>query len=363
MNARTQISRISRSLLVLPAAFFMLTGCRTTDQGGTQPKPAPDPVTVNKPAPKPTPVPPKPAPAMAAQYVKNTDLAPSRLRSMGSDTMDNLMEYWGEAFRKHQPKVRVYHEGKGSGTATPALVEGRSDLGPMSRALKEAEIADFKAKYGYEPTQCRVAIDALAVYVHPSNPIARMGLDFEQLDAIFSKSRLRGHKEDIVTWGQLGLSGEWANAPIKLYSRNSASGTYGFFKNTVMTKKGEYKDNKTQLAGSSLLVNAVAKDKYGIGYSGIGYKTDAVATVALSAKPGEKKYPAESEYAYSGQYPLARFLYLTVACKPGTQVAALQGEFMRFVYSREGQEIVKRDGFFPVSAKIRAEDLGKLGVK
>lgn len=281
-----------------------------------------------------------------------------RLRSIGSDTMDNLMAYWGEAFKAYHPGLQVYHEGKGSSTAPPALAENRSDFGPMSRAMKKAEVDEFKAKFGYEPTPFRVAVDAIAVYVHPDNPVAKSGLDFNQLDAIFSADRKRGHSE-VKTWGDVGLKGAWARAPIRVYSRNSASGTYGVFQKSVLDK-GDYKATNIELEGSSELVQSVAKDKYGIGYSGIGYKTSAVAVVPLSAEPGEEKYPPDAQYAYTGQYPLARFLYLTVNHKPGTAPSDLHREFMTFVYSSGGQFLVTKDGFYPVSSKIAAEDMAQL---
>lgn len=282
-----------------------------------------------------------------------------RMRSVGSDTMDKLMELWADGFKVHHPGIRLYHQGRGSSTASPALTEGRSDFGPMSRKIKDKEVNAFSAKFGYEPTQLPVALDALAVYVHPSNPIAQSGMDFGQLDAVFSSTRKRGADADIVTWGQLGAEGEWSNAPIHVYSRNSASGTYGFFKDRVL-KKGDYKKTNTELVGSAELVKAVELDKFGIGYSGIGYKTDAVATVPLSEKAGEEKVPAQGENAASGTYPLARFLYLTINKNPGEKAADLQREFITYVYSEEGQKLVTQDGFFPVGEKNAVANLQKV---
>ncbi len=287
------------------------------------------------------------------------DAVVGRLRSIGSDTMDKLMQLWEEGFQKHHPSIRLYHEGKGSSTAPPALIEGRSDFGPMSRDIKSSEVEQFKAKFGYEPAQMRVAIDALAVYVHPDNPIVEQGLDFQQLDAIFSSTRNRGAKQDILTWGDLGLTGKWLNAPINVYSRNSASGTYGFFKDHVL-KKGDYRKTNRELVGSEALVTSVGQDLYGIGYSGIGYKTSQVATVPLSEEPQAEKFPAEKEYAYSGKYPLARFLYLTVNIPPSGDTPIMQREFMTYVYSREGQSIVAQDGFYPLSPEIATEELANL---
>src|SRR5690606_9156851 len=162
------------------------------------------------------------------------------IKSVGSDTMNNLMTYWSEGFRKHYPNVRVEIEGKGSGTATPALIEGTANFGPMSRPFKQSEINDFEAKFGYKPTQMGTSLDMLAVFVNKDNPIE--GMTLAQVDAVFSKTRKSGAKSDITTWGPLGLSGEASKAPIVIYGRNSASGTYGFFKEHALAK-GDFKDS------------------------------------------------------------------------------------------------------------------------
>src|SRR5262245_3946923 len=148
------------------------------------------------------------------------------INSIGSDTLNNVMTLWAEGFKAMYPNVKIGIEGKGSSTAPPALIEGTAQFGPMSREMKPTEIDAFEKKYGYKPTQIRVAIDALAVYVHKDNPAT--GMTLSTVDGIFSSTRKRGGK-DIKNWGQAGLTGEWANKPISLYGRNSASGTYGFF--------------------------------------------------------------------------------------------------------------------------------------
>jgi len=316
-----------------------------------------------------TPIAAAPAPSVAAPAVpsvesaaaggyKPTAVLTGRLRSIGSDTMDNLMANWEKDFQRFHPGIRFFHEGKGSSTAPAALLEGRSDFGPMSRPLKTSEIEAFKAKFGYEPTSLRVAIDAIAVYVHPSNPIATKGLSVEQLDAIFSSDRKLGHP-DVTTWGQLGLTGEWANAPIRVYSRNSASGTYGFFREAVLAG-GNFKTTNKELPGSEAVVDSVASDPYGIGYSGIAYKKPTVATLPLAAKSGAESFPPEDQYAYTNQYPLARFMYIVLNHKPGAAPIPLHQEFAAYLFSPEGQAFVAKEGFYRVSSKIAAEDLAKL---
>lgn len=281
------------------------------------------------------------------------------IKSVGSDTMNNLMTLWAEGFLKMYPNVQVEIEGKGSSTAPPALIQGTSTFGPMSRPMKDKEIDAFEKQYGYKPTALPTSIDMLAVYVHKDNPIK--GLTLAQVDAIFSKNRKAGYAKDIVTWGDAGLTGEWADKPISLYGRNSASGTYGFFKEHVLAN-GDYKDSVKEQPGSASVVQGVANDKYAIGYSGIGYKTADVKAVPL-AHEGDKFIPASAEYAYTGEYPLQRFLLLTVNYKPRAELDPLRREFIRYIFSRQGQQDVVKDGYFPVSNKIAERALGAVGIQ
>lgn len=293
-------------------------------------------------------------------YTKGASGVSGNVKSIGSDTMNNLMTLWAEDFRKQYPNVQVEIEGKGSSTAPPALIAGTANFGPMSREMKNQEIDEFEAKYGYKPTGLRTSIDMLAVYVHKDNPIE--SLTMQQIDAIFSKTRKGGHATDITTWGQLGLTGEWANKPISLYGRNSASGTYGYFKEHALFK-GDYKDGVKEQPGSSSVVQGVASDRYGVGYSGIGYKTADVKAVPIKADANTPAVTATPENAYTGKYALARFLYVYVNHKPGTELDPLRREFIRFMFSKQGQESVVKDGYYPVNAKIAGEELAKLGIE
>ena len=279
------------------------------------------------------------------------------LNSVGSDTMNNMMTLWAETFRKFYPSVKIQVEGKGSSTAPPALISGTSQFGPMSRAMRTTEIDQFEAKYGYKPTELRTSYDALAVYVHKDNPIEKLTL--AQVEAIFGKSRRRGYKQNITTWGQLGLTGDWANRPISTYGRNSASGTYGFFKEHVL-KNGDYKDSVKEQPGSASVVQGVTEDRYGIGYSGIGYRTSGVKAVPLAET--EKGPYSDGAYAdvQSGKYPLWRFLFLYMNKAPGKPLDPLQAEFIKLLYSKEGQEAVVKDGYMPLSAKTSGEELAKV---
>ncbi|MBK6403619.1 MAG: phosphate ABC transporter substrate-binding protein PstS family protein [Holophagales bacterium] len=293
----------------------------------------------------------------AIQPYKPVSGVSGNLSSIGSDSLNNLMTLWAEKFNKMYPNVKIQIEGKGSSTAPPALISATAQLGPMSRAMKGSEIDEFEKKYGYKPTQVRVAVDALAVFVNKDNPVAC--LTMQQVDGAFSKSRRAGYKENVKTWGQLGLTGDWASRPVSLFGRNSASGTYGFFKEHVL-KNGDYKDEVKEQPGSASVVQGVTVDRYAMGYSGIGYATAGVKALPLAAKQGDKCYPASPEEAYSGNYPLARFLYVYVNRAPGKPLDPIVGEFLKLVLSKDGQEVVVKDGYFPLPSKIEQEELAKL---
>jgi phosphate transport system substrate-binding protein len=299
--------------------------------------------------------PPKLDPAL--QPYEQTSGVSGNINSIGSDSLNNVMTLWAETFSKFYPNAKVQIEGKGSSTAPPALIAGTAQLGPMSRAMKGTEIDQFEKKYGYKPTQIRTSVDALGVFVNKDNPIKC--LTITQVDAVFSKSRRQGYKEDITTWGQLGLTGEWAAKPISLYGRNSASGTYGFFKEHTL-KNGDYKDTVKEQPGSASVVQGVTVDRFAIGYSGIGYATAGVRAVPLAEKEGAQCYEADPDNAYSGNYPLSRFLYVYVNRAPGKPLDPLTREFVKLVLSREGQEVVVKDGYYPIPATIAKEELGKI---
>ena len=294
--------------------------------------------------------------ANLASYQKVSGIS-GNLSSVGSDTMNNMMTLWAETFRRAYPNVKVQIEGKGSSTAPAALIAGTAQFGPMSRQMRATEIDQFEAKYGYKPTELRSSYDALAVYVNKDNPIAKMTL--AQAEAVFSKSRKRGYKEDIKTWGQLGLTGDWANRPISLYGRNSASGTYGFFKEHTL-KNGDYKNTVKEQPGSASVVQGVTEDRFGIGYSGVGYKTSGVKAVPLADTDNGPFSDGAYADVQSGKYPLWRFLYIYVNKAPGKPLDPLVAEFVKLIYSKEGQEVVVKDGYMPLSAAQAQAELAKL---
>ncbi len=282
-----------------------------------------------------------------AEYAKSGGVT-GNLNSIGSDSLNNLMTLWAEKLNQFYPNVKIQIEGKGSGTAPPALISGTAQVGPMSREMKPTEIDEFEKKYGYKPTPLKVAVDCLAVFVNKDNPLK--GLSLEQVDGIFSKTRSRGG-EEIVTWGQLGLTGEWANKPISIYGRNSASGTYGFFKEHAL-QNGDFKDQVKEQPGSASVVQSVTADRYAIGYSGIGYKTAGVIAIPIAKEEGGTLVEPTQKTAYSGEYPLSRFLMVYINKQPGKPLEPLTSEFIKLVLSKQGQEVVVKDGYYPLTSSL-----------
>ncbi len=288
---------------------------------------------------------------------KATSGISGNLSSVGSDTLANLMTLWAESFKRSYPNVNIQIQAAGSSTAPPALTEATSNFGPMSRKMKSKEIAAFEDRYGYKPTAIPVAIDALAVYVNKDNPV--QGMSIPDVDAVFSSTRKCGTDKDITKWGALGLTDNWKNRDIQIYGRNSVSGTYGYFKKKALCK-GDYKNNVNEQPGSASVVQSVSSSVNGIGYSGIGYKTSGVRAVPLTKKAGGQYIEATPENAVSGKYPLSRFLYVYVNKHPNKELAPLDKEFIKLVLSKQGQEIVIKDGYIPLPKKVVAKYLGEI---
>ena len=282
------------------------------------------------------------------EYTKTSGVA-GNLSSVGSDTLANLMTLWAEDYRRLYPTVKVQIQAAGSSTAPPALTEGTSNFGPMSRKMKDKELAAFENKYGFKPTAVPVAIDALAVYVHKDNPIS--GLSIADVDAVFSSTNKCGRRTSIDTWGEAGLSGAWKKRDIQIFGRNSVSGTYGYFKKKALCK-GDYKNTVNEQPGSASVVQSVSTSINGIGYSGIGYKTASVRAVPLRKKDSDDYIVANAETAATGVYPLSRFLYVYVNKSPNKALPPIEREFLNMVLSQQGQKVVVKDGYIPLPAKV-----------
>jgi len=280
------------------------------------------------------------------------------LSSVGSDTLANLVTLWAESYKRQYPNLNIQIQAAGSSTAPPALTEGTAGIGPMSRKMKDAELQAFEQRFGYQPTAVPVAIDALAIFVNKDNPLRQLTL--EQVDAIFSSTRLCGGPHELKTWGDLGLTGDWAKRPIQRFGRNSVSGTYGYFKEAALCR-GDFRANVNEQPGSASVVQAISQSLAGIGYSGIGYQTASVHTLAL-ARQGTTDFVADNqENTLSGRYPLARYLYVYVNKAPNRPLNPLEGEFLRLILSRSGQEAVVKDGYIPLPAAVVQQALKTLG--
>ncbi|MFP5431106.1 MAG: PstS family phosphate ABC transporter substrate-binding protein [Gammaproteobacteria bacterium] len=290
-------------------------------------------------------------------YQKTTGVS-GNLSSIGSDSLNNLMTLWAESFKKQYPNVNIQIQGAGSSTAPPAMEQGTANFGPMSRAMKDNEIQAFEKKHGYKPTAVTVAIDALAVFVHKDNPIKGLSMPF--VDAAFSATRKCGYEKEVTKWGQLGVKGALANQNLQLFGRNSVSGTYGYFKENALCK-GDFKKNVNEQPGSASVVQSVSTALNGIGYSGLGYKTSSVRTVPLKGSDGEF-YDANEKNALSGKYPLARPLLVYVNKHPNKPLQPLEAEFFKLVLSRQGQEVVEKDGYIPLPANEAAKIRKALGL-
>ena len=280
------------------------------------------------------------------------------LSSVGSDTLANMMTFWAEEFKRTYPNVNIQIQAAGSSTAPPALTEATSSIGPMSRKMKSREIEAFEKRFGYKPMAVRVAIDALAVFVHKDNPLK--GLRIDQVDAIFSNNRKCGADKDVDRWGDIGLTGNWTGKDIQLYGRNSVSGTYGYFKKKALCK-GDFKNGVNEQPGSASVVQSVSASLNGIGYSGIGYKTSGVRALPLSKKD-DNYVEANMENAVNGKYPLSRYLYVYVNKHPNKPLAPMEAEFLKSVLSKSGQKIVEKDGYIPLPNKVVQKELKKLGL-
>lgn len=291
-----------------------------------------------------------------ATYQKVSGIS-GNLSSVGSDTLANLMTLWAEEYRRQYPSVNIQIQAAGSSTAPPALSEGTSNLGPMSRKMKNKELESFEKKHGYKPTRIRVALDALAVYVHKDNPIE--GLTIPQVDAVFSVTRKCGALKDVTMWGDLGMTGPWVDRAMQVYGRNSVSGTYGYFKKKGLCK-GDFKSTVNEQPGSASVVQSITSSLNGIGYSGVGYKTSGVRALPIAKKAGKPYVIPSAENAINKKYPLSRFLYVYVNKHPNKPLAPLEREFLKLVLSKMGQEVVVKDGYIPLPSKVAEKELKKL---
>jgi phosphate transport system substrate-binding protein len=289
----------------------------------------------------------------------------------GSETMHPLILRLASEFHRYQRDVKVAVEGGGSEDAIDRFVqgialvrtgEGGTDSGhdgarqaaflAASRELSADELRQFVSRHGHEPVALPIAVDAVAVYVHRDNPVR--GLTLSELDAMLSRSPKRGAQRNIERWGELGLNGTWAEAQIHLYGRDLKSGTRAFVKEQVL-KNGEFRASVQEVPGAASMIMAVSRDPVALGYGGIGWQASGVRTVPLAEASGQPFVAPNRETAFDGTYPLRRILYLYVNKASRHVLNAAATEFLRFIYSRQGQEAVMKGGFYP----LRQEQIPK----
>jgi phosphate transport system substrate-binding protein len=260
------------------------------------------------------------------------------LQNIGSDTMVNLAQAWAESYAKVDPKVSVEVSGGGSGIGVAALINGTCDIANSSRHLEKEEEEKATAKYGGKhPIEYLVAYDALAIYVHPSNPMSEISV--EQLSDLFRD----GGK--ISKWSELGVTVPGAADEIVRVSRQNNSGTYHYFREAVLGKKSDFRAGSRDMSGSKDVVELVGNTPGSIGYSGIGYKTDKVKVLKVSKKTGEPSVVPTIKTALDKTYPIARpmFMYAPPAGKPEVE------GYLKWITSAPGQAIVIDKGYVPLA--------------
>jgi phosphate transport system substrate-binding protein len=246
----------------------------------------------------------------------------------GSDTMVILAQRWAEEYMKKTPDKKVQVTGGGSGTGIAALVNGTTDIANSSRSIKDAEKAKVRDRFNTLPTEIAVAKDGVALYVNEANPVSQ--LTVEQVKSLYLG--------DVTNWKDVG----GPDAPVVLYSRENSSGTYVFFKENVLGN-ADFAAQAQTLPGTAAVVNAVAKERHGIGYGGAAY-AKGVKEVKIVGADGQGYLP-NAENVKAGKYPLSRPLFMYTRAKPAGEAKA----FIDFCLSPEGQAIVTKVGYFPVN--------------
>ncbi len=282
---------------------------------------------------------------------------PGTITSSGSDTLANMMTLWAADFTRDYPDAGIQIQAAGSAAAATALAVGTAQIGPMSREMTLPEIAAFRRHYGYAPVAIPVALDALVIVVNQDNPLPSLTL--RQLDAIFSSTRNCSETPSIARWDQLGLGGGWRGRVLLRYGRNSASGTYGFFRQRVLCA-GDMLPSVNELPGSASVAQAIAASSNAIGYASLGFRTAGVRIVPLADDRGHLVMPDEAAIR-DGKYPLIRYLYLYINKAPDKPMEPLIAAFMNQILSPQGQQRTRQGGYLPLPEAVRLrarQDIG-----
>lgn len=277
----------------------------------------------------------------------------------GSDTLARMSSAWVEEFKILYPNIQTQLQASGSSTAPIALMESTAQFGVMSRVMRQREIDAFQKKHGYKPIALRVALDAIGIIVNSDNPI--VGLNLSQIDSIFSSTLRCGANKAITTWQELGNEAPWAKRKIQLFGRNAASGTYSFFKQHALCQ-GDFKTGVNEQPGSASVVQAVASSISAIGYAGIGYQIGGARFIPIAVS-GDDYISASHFNIINGRYPLARHLYVYVNKHPLKPLSPIEEEFIRFIYSKQGQNIVAKEGYIAVDVSLAEQELLKIDIK
>lgn len=301
------------------------------------------------------------------------------IRNWGNNYIPALMKDWEDGFRRYQPGVQFETNLKGTEAAVAGLYGGIADIAFVGREIYKSESDGVEERFGYKPLIVEISSGsyntphktfALMVFVHRDNPLARLTL--AQLDAIFGCERRQGAKAPIRTWGDLGLTGDWANQPIHVYGYNFETGMAGFFRRVVLKESykwnSELKDFDNGRAPDGEIINAgvyvleaLAKDRYGIAYANVLYGNPNVKTVALARTETSPYVEPTKENVWRREYPITRFTNLVVNRPPGKPVDPKVAEFVRYILSRDGMEAVVRDGsYLPLTKELIEEQLRKL---
>jgi phosphate transport system substrate-binding protein len=261
-----------------------------------------------------------------------------------------LVLRWGDAFRAMHPGVSIQVQAPGSASAPVALLEGAADIGAMSRPMTDAESTRFRERFGYAPTAIAVAHDAIAVFVHPDNPLTT--ITRRQLDAIYSSTRRCGADAAIGRWDAIepAFGGDTG---ILATGRNSASGTSEFFRERALCG-GEYRAGVVGWPGHGTTVATVAQNRNAIGYAGVGYLSGLVKPLAYAPDDSAPAVSPVMANVMNGDYALSRPLYLYVNRPPDREPAPLPAAFLAYVLSDEAQAEVAEDGFLPLALDERA---------
>ncbi|PKH21310.1 phosphate ABC transporter substrate-binding protein [Enterobacterales bacterium CwR94] len=280
------------------------------------------------------------------------------LNSVGSDTLGNLMGLWGDDFNRQYPGVNVQVQAAGSSTAPVALAAGAAQLGAMSRPMQLSERQLFADRYGYPPLAIPVAMDALMVMVNQQNPLT--SLSTLQLDAIFSVTHRCGDGHQSNNWRDFVNDPGWQQRQITRMGRNSASGTWGYFKQQALCN-GDFRRDVAEFPGSAAVIQAVANDIHAIGYASTGLTHSGVRLLAIS-RPGEAAVWPSAEAIRTGKYPFSRPLYLYVNKAPGKPLSPLTAAFIDRILTPQGQALVTRAGYLPLSETQLAQSRAAAGL-